>query len=345
MSGGAAPRARNEPMTTRALAGKNVNPLGFGAMNIAHGYSGFPSDEAAGRLLHRVLDAGVDHLDTATLYGGHRSENLIGKHLKARRGEYLLASKGGLALVDGRGKIDGRPETLRAQVDASLQRLQTEHIDLYYLHRLDPAVPVQDSVGALAEAVAAGKIGGIGLSEVSVATLRAAHRAHPIAAVQNEYSLATRNPELGMVDACAELGTAFVAFSPLCRGYLSGNLRGISSLPEGDMRHHMPRFSEENYPHNLALVDRLAGLAKRLGTTAAALSLAWVLARGEHVHAIPGTKDPAHFEENLGALRLALTPAELAEAGEIINQSTIAGARYNVHQQRTIDSEEFQGAR
>ncbi|MET0872732.1 MAG: aldo/keto reductase, partial [Paeniglutamicibacter terrestris] len=164
---------------------------------------------------------------------------------------------------------------------------------------------------------------------------------HPIAAVQNEYSLATRNPELGMVDACAELGTALVAFSPLYRGYLSGNLRGINALQDGDMRHHMPRFSEENYPHNLALVDRLTELATRLKTSAAALSLAWVLAQGEHVHAIPGTKELSHFTENLGALELVLSPAELQQAGEIINQSTIAGARYNVHQQKTIDSEDF----
>lgn len=331
-------------MTTRVLAGKNVNPLGFGAMNITHGYSDFPSDDQAGRLLHEVLDAGADHLDTATLYGGHRSEKLIGQHLKKRRDEYFLASKGGLSLVEGRGKIDGRPNTLRAQVDASLQRLQTEHIDLYYLHRLDPAVPVQESVGALAEAVAAGKIGGIGLSEISAATLRAANAVHPIAAVQNEYSLATRNPELGMLEACKELGTAFVAFSPLYRGYLSGNLRETASLPAGDMRHWMPRFEAENYAHNLELVDRLVLLANRLDTTAAALSLAWVLAQGGHVHAIPGTKRSDHFAENLGALSLVLTPAQVAEAGEIINQSTIAGARYNVHQQKTIDSEEFEPA-
>ncbi|OIH83020.1 aldo/keto reductase [Arthrobacter sp. UCD-GKA] len=328
-------------MTTRALAGKNVNPLGFGAMNITHGYSNFPTDDEAGRLLHEVLDAGVDHLDTATLYGGHRSENLIGQHLKKRRDEYFLASKGGLSLVEGRGKIDGRPDTLRAQVDASLQRLQTEHIDLYYLHRLDPAVPVQESVGALAEAVAAGKIGGIGLSEISAATLRAAQAVHPIAAVQTEYSLATRNPELGTLQACAELGTAFVAFSPLCRGYLSGNLRETASLPAGDMRHSMPRFEAQNYAHNLELVDRLVLLATRLGTTAAALSLAWVLTQGDHVHAIPGTTRGDHLAENLGALSLSLAPAELAEAGEIINQSTIAGDRYNVHQQKTIDTEEF----
>ena len=331
-------------MTTRVLAGKNVNSLGFGAMNITHGYSNFPTDDEAGRLLHEVLDAGVDHLDTATLYGGHRSENLIGQHLKKRRDEYFLASKGGLSLVEGRGKIDGRPETLRAQVDASLQRLQTVHIDLYYLHRLDANVPVQESVGALAEAVAAGKIGGIGLSEISAATLHAAHRVHPIAAVQNEYSLATRNPELGILRACRELGTAFVAFSPLYRGYLSGNLRETASLPAGDMRHWMPRFEAENYAHNLELVDRLVLLAARLGTTAAALSLAWVLAQGEHVHAIPGTKRGDHLAENLGALSVSLSPAEVAEAGAIINQSTIAGNRYNFHQQKTIDSEEFEPA-
>jgi aryl-alcohol dehydrogenase-like predicted oxidoreductase len=328
----------------RALAGKNVNPLGFGAMNITHGYSNFPTDDQAGRLLHEVLDAGVDHLDTATLYGGHRSENLIGQHLKKRRDEYFLASKGGLSLVGGRGKIDGRPDTLRAQVDASLRRLQTERIDLYYLHRLDPAVAVEESVGALAEAVAAGKIGGIGLSEISAGTLRAAHRVHPIAAVQNEYSLATRNPELGTLQACAELGTAFVAFSPLYRGYLSGNLRETASLPAGDMRHSMPRFEAANYAHNLELVDRLVLLATRLGTTAAAVSLAWVLAQGDHVHAIPGTKRGDHLAENLGALSLSLAPAEIAEAGDIINQSTIAGDRYNVHQQKTIDTEEFEPA-
>ena len=242
-------------MTSRVLAGQKVNALGYGAMNIVHGYSNFPTPEATGRLLNEVLDAGVNHIDTATLYGGRRSEELIGEHLKHRRDEYFLASKGGLSLVDGRSVIDGRPELLLAQVDASLQQLQTDRIDLYYLHRLDPKVPVEESVGALAQAVAAGKIGGIGLSEISAATLRKAHAVHPIDAVQNEYSLATRNPEIAMLDACAELGTAFVAFSPLYRGYLSGNLRDIESLPEKDIRHFMPRFRTENYPQNLVLVD------------------------------------------------------------------------------------------
>lgn len=328
-------------MTSRELAGQKVNPLGYGAMNIVHGYSNFPTPAATGRLLNEVLDSGVNHIDTATLYGGRRSEELIGEHLNHRRDEYFLASKGGLSLNEGRSVIDGRPELLLAQVDASLQQLQTDRIDLYYLHRLDPNVPVEESVGALAQAVAAGKIGGIGLSEISAATLRKAHAVHPIDAVQNEYSLATRNPEIAMLNACAELGTAFVAFSPLYRGYLSGNLRDIESLPEKDIRHFMPRFRTENYPHNLVLVDRLKQLAAQWGTTAVALSLAWVLAQGEHIHAIPGTTKSEHLAENMGALDVALDQKQLAEIDALINNETIRGSRYNSHQQTTVESEEF----
>lgn len=331
-------------MATRELAGKQVNPLGFGAMNITHGYSDFPTDEQAGRLLNQVLDAGVDHIDTATMYGATRSERLIGHYLAGRRGEYLLASKGGLSMNEGKARRDGRPETLRDQVDASLERLNTDFIDLYYLHRLDASVPVEDSVGALAEAVQAGKIGGIGLSEVSVATLRRAVRVHPIAAVQNEYSLATRNPELGMLAACAELDIALVAFSPLYRGYLTGKLREVQSLPQTDMRRHMPRFDAQNYPHNLQLVDRLAQLAAQWDTTAAALSLAWVLAQGEQVHAIPGTKRSEHLVENLSAGNLQLTDGQLRQVGAIINQDTIAGHRYNQGQRQSIDSEDFEAS-
>ncbi|PQZ91569.1 aldo/keto reductase [Arthrobacter sp. MYb227] len=328
-------------MTSRMLAGQSVNPLGFGAMNIVHGYSSFPTPQVAGRLLNEVLDSGVDHIDTATLYGAGRSEELIGEYLKTRRDEYFLASKGGLSLVEGRGKIDGRPETIHAQIDASLQRLQTDRIDLYYLHRLDPEIPVEESVGALAQAVSAGKIGGIGLSEISAKTLNRAHAIHPIAAVQNEYSLATRNPEIALIDTCAQLGTAFVAFSPLYRGYLTGNLRDIAGLPKTDMRHFMPRFSSENYPGNLKLVDQLTTLATAWGTTAAALSLAWALAQGEHIHIIPGTKNSAHHQENMGAQTVSLDAAQLAKVGALINQNTILGDRYNSHQQKTVESEEF----
>lgn len=328
-------------MTSRVLAGQNVNPLGFGAMNIVHGYSNFPTPEVAGRLLNEVLDSGVNHIDTATLYGAGRSEEIIGEYISTRRDEYFLASKGALTLTEGRARVDGRPEVLSAQVDASLQRLQTDYIDLYYIHRLDPVVPIEESVGALAQAVEAGKIGAIGLSEISAKTLRRAHAVHPIAAVQNEYSLATRNPEIALIDACAELGTSVVAFSPLYRGYLTGNLRDISVLPANDMRHKMPRFSTENYPGNLILVDELVSLAASWGTTAAAVSLAWVLAQGEHVHVIPGTKDLAHHHENMGAQSLSLDAEQLAALDALINQSTILGNRYNEHQLKSVESEEF----
>ncbi|GAA4380750.1 aldo/keto reductase [Paeniglutamicibacter cryotolerans] len=328
-------------MQKRLLGTTPVNPLGFGAMNLVHGYSHFPGERDAAALLHAALDAGVDHLDTATLYGGGRSEELIGTHLAHRRGEYFLASKGGLSIGEGRAMIDGRPATLTGQIDASLKALQTEHIDLYYLHRLDPAVPIEESVGALADAVTAGKIGGIGLSEVSVATLQRAHAVHPIMAVQNEYSLATRNPELGMLDACARLGTAFVSFSPLYRALLTGALRTIEDLPAGDMRHHMPRFRAENLRANLALVDAFGTLATSLETTPAALALAWVLAQGEHVHVIPGTTSAPHLTENMGAADLVLDAAALAAADALINQDTIAGRRYSSHQFRSIDSEDF----
>lgn len=328
-------------MQKRLLGTVSVNPVGFGSMNLVHGYSDFPGEAQAAAVLGAALDAGVDHLDAATLYGGGRAEELIGKHLSHRRDEYVLASKGGLALAGGRGVIDGRPETLSAQIDASLGRLNTDHIELYYLHRLDPAVPIEDSVGALAGAVAAGKIGGIGLSEISVNTLERAHVVHPITAVQNEYSLATRNPELGMLDACARLGTAFVAFSPLYRGLLTGALRGIDEFSDADMRHHMPRFNAANLPENLALVDRLSALARSLDTTAAALALGWLLGQGEHVHVIPGTKQLDHLAENMGAGKLVLDAQALAAADALINQASIAGRRYSSHQFASIDSEDF----
>ena len=227
-------------MTSRVLAGQKVNALGYGAMNIVHGYSNFPTRRQPGACSTRSSTrASTTSTRQPSTAAGAAKNSSATPEAPPRR--ILPGSKGGLSLQDGRSVIDGRPELLMAQVDASLQQLQTDRIDLYYLHRLDPTVPVEESVGALAQAVVDGKIGGIGLSEISAATLRKAHAVHPIAAVQNEYSLATRNPEIAMLDACAELGTAFVAFSPLYRGYLSGNLRDIESLPENDIRHFMPR--------------------------------------------------------------------------------------------------------
>lgn len=327
----------------RNLAGTMVRPLGLGCMNLSHGYSNFPSYADGATLLRHALDAGVDHFDTATLYGRGCNEELLGAALGKRRDDFFLASKCGLEIMapGERGRIDGRPETIRAQAEASLNRLGTNYIDLYYLHRLDPDVPVEESVGALADLVAEGAIGAIGLSEVSAATLRRAAAEYPIAAVQNEYSLATRNSELGLLEACRELGTAFVAFSPLCRAFLTGTLQDPQSLPEQDMRRSMPRFSAENYPANLRLLAQVQAIADRLGITCAQLALAWVLAQGEHVHAIPGTTSTEHLDENLGAGDIVLDEATLTELGGIINSGTMHGARYSAGQQRTIDTEEF----
>lgn len=330
-------------MEMRNLAGTMVRPLGLGCMNLSHGYSNFPSYADGATLLRHALEAGVDHFDTATLYGRGCNEELLGAALGKRRDDFFLASKCGLEIMapGERGRIDGRPETIRAQAEASLNRLGTNYIDLYYLHRLDPDVPVEESVGALADLVAEGAIGAIGLSEVSAATLRRAAAEYPIAAVQNEYSLATRNSELGLLEACRELGTAFVAFSPLCRAFLTGTLRDPQSLPEQDMRRSMPRFSAENYPANLRLLAQVEAIADRLGISCAQLALAWVLAQGEHVHAIPGTTSTDHLDENLGAGDIVLDEATLTELGDIINSGTMNGARYNAGQQRTIDTEEF----
>lgn len=327
----------------RRLADTMVRPLGLGCMNLSHGYSRFPSVAEGAALLRHALDAGVNHFDTATLYGRGCNEELVGAALGKRRDDVFLASKCGLEIpaAGARGRVDGRPETIRAQAEASLNRLGTDFIDLYYLHRLDRQVPVEESVGALADLVAEGAIGAIGLSEVSAATLYRAAAEHPIAAVQNEYSLATRNSELGLLEACRDLGTAFVAFSPLCRAFLTGTLTHPQSLPADDMRRSMPRFSEENYPANLELLDAFARVAGRLNITCAQLALAWVLAQGDHVHAIPGTTSIEHLDENLGAEDITLDAATIAEVGGIINTGTMHGPRYNPGQQGTIDTEEF----
>lgn len=254
------------------------------------------------------------------------------------RERVLLASKGGLTGGPDRS-VDGRPETLRAQVDASLHRLGQERIDLYYLHRLDRSVPVEESVGALAEAVAAGKIGAIGLSEVSAATLTRAAAVHPIAAVQNEYSLATRNPEWGLLEACRRHGTVLVAFSPVSRGLLTDAPPRLDRLDAADMRHRMPRFAAGNYPANLVLREALAAEAVRLGTSTAALAIAWVLAQGEDVVAIPGTTSWDHWCEDRAAQQVRLGPADVARLDALVNHARVAGTRYGEAQQATVDTE------
>lgn len=318
--------------------------MGLGCMNLSHAYGIPPSEEQGLALLRTALDSGVTHLDTATLYGGGRNEELVGRALRGRRDEVVLASKGGMAMVDGTKIIDGRPETLRAQVDASLQRLGVEHIDLYYLHRWDKTVPIGESVGAIAELVDAGKIGAIGLSEVSVARLREAQAVAPIAAVQNEYSLWSRNPELGMLEATADDGVALVAFSPVARGFLGDGVGDPSELAEKDIRRGMPRFQGANWEANAALLPAWRALAAEAGCTPAQLALVWLLSRGDHVVPIPGTTSADHLHEDFAALSLSVDAALLERAGELIDTSTVSGPRYAPGPAAEVDAETFEDA-
>lgn len=324
----------------RTVNNISVHPVSLGCMNLSHAYGTPPDEQTAIGLLHRALDLGYNHFDTATLYGFGANETLVGKALKNHRNRIFLASKCGMGGVNGKRVIDGRPETLIRQADESLQRLQTDVIDLYYLHRWDKNVPIEESVGALSRLVEQGKIRAVGLSEVSAATLEKAHAVHPIAAVQTEYSLWTRNPEIAVLKKTRELGIAFVAFSPVARGFL-GKLRDTSALEEKDIRRPMPRFSAENYPANLQLRDRLQTLADEAGCTAAQLGLAWLLAQSDNILPIPGTTDLQHLADNIAAADLDISTRLLQQAGEIINQHTVKGARYPAATQSEIDTEEF----
>lgn len=328
-------------MRTRRLGPFEVSAVGLGCMSLSHAYDPRPDRETAQAVLRRALDLGATLIDTAMLYGAGANEALIGETLGERRGEFVLASKGGMAHVDGKRVVDGRPEVIRANCEESLARLGTDVIDLYYLHRLDKQVPIEESTGALAELVCEGKIRAIGLSEVSSATLRRAHAVHPIAAVQSEYSLWTRNPEAGVLQACRELGIGFVAFSPIARGFLAGGLRDVAELASFDIRHAMPRFQGEAWQANLRLLPGFRALAQAVGCTPAQLALAWVLAQGGHVVPIPGTTRLDHLEEDLAAEAVSLDEATLRKVGELINPRTVRGPRYNAATQADIDTEEF----
>ena len=326
---------------TRTIANQAVFPIGLGCMNLSHAY-GEPLTEAEGvHVLEQALELGVNHFDTATLYGFGKNESLVGSVLKNHCDQVFLASKCGMAGVDGKRVIDGRPETIKAQCDASLQRLQTDVIDLYYLHRWDKSVPIEDSVGALADLVAAGKVRYIGLSEVSAATIHKAHQVHPITAVQNEYSLWSRNAEYGALKACEDIGANLVAFSPLARGFLTGKLRSLDELVAKDIRLNMPRFQEPNFSHNLKALQEFEALANQAGCTPGQLALAWLLAQSPCVIPIPGTRSVQHLKENLQAAHLTLDATVLQRAGELINQHTIAGNRYPEATLKEIDTEEI----
>jgi aryl-alcohol dehydrogenase-like predicted oxidoreductase len=315
--------------------------LGLAVMCVSHAYGHPPNPEEGAKLLNTALDLGYTHLDTAALYGFGANETLLGNTLKNRRGEYFLASKCGMFRdAAGKREIDGRPEKIKQTCDESLQRLQTDVIDLYYLHRWDKRIAIEDSVGALKDLVAEGKIKTIGLSEVSAATLRKAHAVHPIAAVQTEYSLWTRNAETAILNACTELGVTFVAFSPLGRGFLTGDVRDVGALPEKDIRLNMPRFKPEHFSRNLRLLEGLSEIAQENSCTMAQLGLAWVLAQGDQIVAIPGTTSLDHVRENLGASETQLSPKTIDRLNALINPNTVSGPRYGAATLPEIDTED-----
>ena len=331
-------------MQQRKLGPFQVGAIGLGCMNLSHAYGVPPSAEQGEAVLLKALDLGVTHFDTAALYGFGANEQLLGRVLARHRSRFTLASKCGMTGVDGKRVIDGRPETLKRTCEEALQRLQTEVIDLYYLHRWDKSVPIEDSVGALAELVREGKIRSIGLSEVSAETLRRAHAVHPVAALQTEYSLWTRNPEIAVLEACRELGVAFVAFSPVGRGFLTGALStpaDVAGFDAKDIRRAMPRFQGEHFAANLRLLGGYRALAAEAGCTPAQLALAWLLAQGEHILPIPGTTRIDHLEEDVAAADLVLPAGLIARVEALINRATVSGPRYNAATQTEIDTEEF----
>jgi len=328
-------------MANRKIAGQNVNAVGLGCMNLSHAYGIPPETKQGIQLIQTAFDLGVNHFDTAILYGFGSNETLVGKAIQPFRDDILLASKCGLTTPDLKRKVDGRPDAIKRACEGSLKRMNTEVIDLYYLHRLDKTIPIEDSVGALKELIKEGKIKSIGLSEVSAETLRKAHKVHPIAAVQTEYSLWTRNPELNVLKTCKEIGAAFVAFSPLGRGMLTGTLTNPPAFTEKDLRNNMPRFQEPFFAENLKLIDGLMSLAKSFGHVPAQLALAWLLKQDENLTVIPGTTNLSHLRENCQADQINLTTEQIQQLDALINQKTVQGQRYNEKTQLEIDTEEF----
>ncbi|MDJ1132273.1 aldo/keto reductase [Streptomyces iconiensis] len=316
-------------LPTRHLGDLTVSGQGLGCMGMSHAY-GPADDETSVATVHRALDLGVSLLDTSDFYGAGHNEELVGRAVAGRRDEAVIATKFGFANKLGEPtRIRGDAAYVRQACEASLRRLGTDHIDLYYQHRVDPDVPIEETVGAMAELVAEGKVRFLGLSEASAHTVRRAHAVHPISALQSEWSLWTRELEDEIAPVCRELGVGLVPFSPLGRGFLTGRYTSVEDMPESDMRRGQPRFADGNLSRNLAIVAQLEKLAGERGVTAGQLALAWVQHRGEDVVPIPGTRRQKYLEENVAALALALSPAELAAIEEAAPRGEVAGTRYD----------------
>jgi aryl-alcohol dehydrogenase-like predicted oxidoreductase len=312
--------------------------MGLGCMGMSEFYG--PGDEQESiDTIHRAIDCGIIFLDTADMYGPFKNERLVGKALRGRREEVVLATKfGNERREDGSWiGVNGRPEYVRRACDASLQRLGVNHIDLYYQHRVDTTVPIEDTVGAMSELVSRGKVRFLGLSEAAPATIRRAHATHRITALQTEYSLWTRDPEDEIFPTIRELGIGFVAYSPLGRGFLAGRFRRVEDVPEGDRRRDMPRFQGENIARNVELLERIQALASEAGATPAQFALAWVLAQGPDIVPIFGTKKLRYLEENMAAAQIALSPEIIARANEMVPRSAIAGDRYPEAAMRAVN--------
>jgi aryl-alcohol dehydrogenase-like predicted oxidoreductase len=319
---------------TLGSQGFEVSAEGLGCMGMSYAY-GEGDEEGGIATIHRALELGVTLLDTAEIYGPFVNEELVGRAVAGRRDEFEIATKFGFAFgenaasdMSNRG-VDGSPENAKRVAEASLQRLGTDHIDLYYQHRVDPEVPIEETVGAMAELVAEGKVRFIGLSEASAETIRRAHAVHPLTAVQSEYSLWTRDPEDEVLPTLRELGIGLVPYSPLGRGFLTGQIRSLDDLAEDDWRRTNPRFQGEAFEENVRLADRVAEIAEGIGASPAQVALAWVLAQGEDLVPIPGTKSPKRLEENAAAVDLELTEAQVAELSEAVSRDAVRGDRYD----------------